>query len=272
MNIYEVYIVKKNEISEYEVKNTQGLGFKSISNGIFDNNFKVSINDYEIDLNNDYIVEDGCLKFTNPLSEGDKITIADSILDNVKIVTRSSYDKEAFQKLFNSYQKFRFNHRYVVNLNIKGQKFTSDFNTKYDPFFVTVNKIRLDTGTLFDDIPDERIANVIYLNSKEALELLGEDVDEIPTYAKTYVRYKTDIDLCYAIYLTITGKIGSYSKKIGDITVDRTIKLPYLSDMIGRFKELIKPVEDLMNGDNNTAVSYIKGSSTTYPVSKRGVF
>lgn len=277
MKIYEVYIVKK-ETDTYEVKNIQGRGFRLNTPSPLDDevSLQVYVNDYLLKHNIDYAIDGYTLKFANQLYEGDKITIVDSILNNVKLVSKSSYDKNAFQKLFSSYQKFKFNHRYLFNLIIKDEKYTIDFNTKYNPFYTTVDKIRLDTGTLLENVIDERIAHAIYLNSKDTFELLGgENFDaqsKIPAYAKNYVRYKTDIDLCYAIYLSISGKIGSFSKKIGDIQIDQSIKLPYLEDLLSRFKELLKPNEDLLNGALAVASPFVKAQKMTYPVSNRGVF
>ena len=276
--VYEIYIVKEDGLTMYNVKNVNGLGFKTLCALPIRNlnepvELEVFVNDYKLTANIDYYVDNNTsIIFKNPLCQGDKITIVDSILDNAKIITKSSYDKTAFLKIFSSFQKFRYNHRYLMNLIVEDKDFTMDFNTKYDPFFTTVKKIRLDTGDLLSKVSDEQISKVIYLNSKEALEILGDDVDEIESYVKNYVRYKTDIDLCYSIYLTITGKIGSFSKKVGDLEVSNSVKLPYLDDMIKRFKELLKPAEDSLSGNNIAAASVVKAGSSEYPVSSRGVF
>lgn len=281
MNICEIYIVKEDNFSVYEINNTFGIGFKKATASKADRTKRESelapgiivlVNDIELNMGDDYIIEDDTLKFSNPLNTGDKITIKDSILNSVKVVTKNSYDKNSMYKLYSSKAKFRFNHNYKMIIGIGDTFHEMSFMTKYDPFYATVSKVRLDTGDLLENATDEQIARVIYSNSKETLEILGDDVETIPTYAKNYVRYKTNIDLCYSLYLSMTGKGGSYSKKIGDISIDGSTKLPYLSDMLSRFRELLKPNEDLLNSESAKVVSFVKGNSTEYPVSSRGVF
>lgn len=234
--------------------------------------FDIRINDIPLNYGEHYTVASGVVNFANKLSQGDKITIKDSILNSVKIVTKSSYDRNSLYKMYSDQVKFRFNHNYKMIVNITDISHEMSFMTKYDPFYATVDKIRLDTGNMLEHTSDEQIAKVIYSNSKDALQLLGENVDTIPKYAKNYVRYKTDIDLCYALYLSMTGKVGSYSKRIGDIAIESSTKLPFLKDMIGRFKELLKPNEDLMNSEEVGVLSFVKANKTQYPVSNRGVF
>lgn len=285
MKIFESYIVKENDFSAYQMKTTMGTGFNALekpeplNDGYIDpefsfdqaNHFVLKVNDKKLDNLVDFIVRGDTIIFSNPLEEGDKITIEDSILDNVKIVTKNSYSRNAVFKIFSSLQKFKKNHTYNWSVNIKGVKYESKFATSFDPYYTTIKKIRLDTGTLLESVSDEIIAGFIYQNSKEAYEIIG-DVDEIQPYVRNYVRYKTDIDLCYAIYLSISGKYGSQSKSIGNVEISKTIKLPYIDNMIARFKELLKPNEDLLNGDSNSVLSFVKAGDTQYPVSGRGVF
>lgn len=281
MNLCEIYIVKKDDFDTYEVNNTFGEGFKKVTPSPLNRkskeanevpNIKVFVNDYELRFNQDYNVEGNTLKFSNPLMTGDKITIKDSILNSVKIVSKSSYDRNSLFKMYSDKVKLRYNHTYKMIMSVLETDYELSFMTKYDPFYAAVDKIRLDTGDMLEHTSDEQIAKVIYSNSKDALQLLGEDVDVVPKYAKNYVRYKTDIDLCYALYLSMTGKVGSYSKRVGDITIESSTKLPFLKDMIGRFKELLKPNEDLMNSEDVGVLSFVKAKKSEYPVSNRGVF
>lgn len=267
----------RNLIFTVKVVNNGQQTIKSTSSEMSDEylpieNFDVRVNDIELNYGEHYTVVDNVVNFANKLSQGDKITIKDSILNSVKIVSKSSYDRNSLFKMYSDKVKLRYNHTYKMIMSVLETDYELSFMTKYDPFYAAVDKIRLDTGDMLEHTSDEQIAKVIYSNSKDALQLLGEDVDVVPKYAKNYVRYKTNIDLCYALYLSMTGKVGSYSKRVGDITIESSTKLPFLKDMIGRFKELLKPNEDLMNSENIGVLSFVKAKKSEYPVSNRGVF
>lgn len=287
MRTVEVYIVKKDDTQIYELKNTKGIGFSkldrptplkdaknpvTILNDDNTHEFIVKVNGENMVNLVDYFTTETQIIFNNPLSEGDKIEIYDSILNSVKVVTKNSYNKNALFKIFGSNVNFKLNHTYEFSLPIQGKVFNTEFSTKYDPFYTTVKKIRLDTGDLLNNVSDNQIAALIYQYSKEVLDVLGDDADEIPVYASNVVRYKTDIDLCWAIYLSVSGKYGVKSKKIGTIEIEKNIKVPYIETMVKRFKELLAPNEELLNGEKDTVLAFVKANSTAYTVPDRGVF
>lgn len=260
MEIYEIYIVKEEDFTEF----TPNILMDGVT---------VKVNDTDLDITKDeFSIEDYKIIFNNPLTIGDKVTVTNSILNNTKVVTKSSYDKNALIRMFSSDMKFKYNHEYDFNLVTEDKTYDYKFTTKYDPLLSNVKTIRADTGGLLDSTSDEMIALFIYKNSKDAMEMLGDGVDEIPTYAKHYVRYLTDLDLCQAFYTNISGMYGEKKKSIGDIEITTAVKLPYIKDMMLRFKELLKPLEDLMAGDASCVASFVKGNKTTYPVPDRGVF
>lgn len=263
MKVIDVYIVKVDKSKTYTLVNP--LALKA-------DEFSVYVNDYELTNGNEYKNQNNVLTFTNPLEIGDKIQIEYSISDTVKIVTKNAYDKNSLYKIFSSNAKLKFNHTYNFSLNIEKETFSSKFYSKHDPFYTTIKKIRMDTGDLLDHATDYQIAQLIYLHSKDVQDTLGDSSSEIPVYATNVVRYQTDIDLCWQIYLSISGKYGVFKKKIGTIEVDQEVKLPYIETMIKRFKELLKPNEELLNGDNTTTASFVRAGNTTYTVTNRGVF
>lgn len=275
MVVHEVYIVKEDNFTRYSLANDM------LCRG---NELEVLVNNKSLIKDKDYSIDDRELFFLIPLISGDKIIIKDSISNDVKIVTKNSYSKNALFKYYSSETKFKSNQKYAFTLVVDGEEYTSTFMSKYDPFYSSIDKVRMDTGDLLVNVTDYQIAKIIHLNSKWALEKLETSVEagnnedtvleKIPTYAKNYARYKTSIDFCYSIYLSMSGKIGTVSKTIGDIKIDTTYKIPYLGDMLSRFKELLAPNQDLLNNEasSSMAVSFVKGQSTTYPVSNRGVF
>jgi hypothetical protein len=263
MRVVDVYIVKKDSYNNYTLNNPLG----NLSNA----DYKISVNDYDLTLGSDYSITNGVVIFTNPLVTGDKISIEYSISDSVKIVTKNSYAKDALYKIFSSNVKLKLNHTYTYSLNVEGENFSSQFYTKHDPFYTTVKKIRLDTGDLLDGATDFQIAQVIYMYSKEVYDTLN-GASDIPVYATNVVRYKTDIDLCYAIYLSISGNYGKVDKKVGTIEISKEVKLPMIEAMIKRFKELLGPNEANLEGTGGTTAAFVRAGNTSYTVTNRGVF
>ena len=287
--ISEVYIVKEDYFTTYKIKNEVLANQNWHCNGFYSPThntigLKVYVNDNELVPNCDYTIFDGELNFLNPISLCDKIIIKDSILDSVKLFSKNSYSKKSLFKYYSSDVKLKNNQIYKFTLTVKDEEHNIEFLSKYDPLYTTVDKIRLDTGDLLNNVTDAQIAKVIYLNSKETLEKIETSIengsldesvkDKIPTFVKNYVRYKTDIDFCYAIYLSISGKYGSHSKKVGDISIENTVKLPYINEMIGRFKELLKPNEEAFKSSSAIiSASFVKaGNSNSYPVDRTVVF
>lgn len=291
MKIVEIYIVKKDNYSLYVVRSTIGIGYIDTSkvtdftdlttatvDGTNSNKFEVYVNDYKLTNKTDYVINSVTkqIQFTTPLVTGDEIKIYD-ILDSVaKVITKNSYNKNALFTYFNTYQKFKYNQEYTFSLDVVGTNYTKTFLAQYDPFYSSIKNIRVDTGDLLDGVTDAQIAKVIYKWSREAYWTLDNDsrLDDIKDYqyVQNYVRYKTDIDLCYAIYLTISGKYGVIKKEIGNIQVQRDTKIPLIDKMIQRFKELLENNEALLKGSTAIAASFVKANDTSYTVSDRGVF
>lgn len=264
MKICEVKIIKK-ETNTYEPA-TKLTPVSASINGV----------NVEFEEMCDAKSRNNVLVFKNTIYEGDILTV-NFESELTKAFTKSKYGKGAIYKMYSTDAKLKLNSIYKFHLEYD-ENFDMEFTSKYDPFFTTIKTIRNDTGTLLDNVKDETIADLIYDNSICVIDKLGDSSDDIsegkvPLHVKNFVRYKTDIDLCYAIYLSKSGKIGSFKKKLADLDVSSEVKLPYLSDMLSRFRELLKPNEDLLNGDNSDyTMGFVKAKSTKYPVGSRGVF
>ena len=267
------YSINNKKINSIESNNTEDLC--------------VYLNEEELILDSDFILEEDSIQLVdNEFKTGDKILVIDSISPVIKkIISKNPRDITSNFKVFSSDVKFKFNHNYNISLRYKDEMLTSNFLTKFNPSLVPVSKIRYDVGSFLDETPNEVIARVIYNNSKYALELLesleddsdssgssSEEETKIPTYVKNYVRYRTDIDLCNAAYLTLSGKAGSASKSIGNISITNEVKIPYLKDLLKKFEELLKPNEDRMNGIGVKAAAFVKAKDTEYPLNSRVSF
>jgi hypothetical protein len=263
VKVYEVYIIKESGINNYTPR-------------LIRENMLVKVNDEIKASMVDYIVENSSVRFFQELSPSDKITIENDVFDLPKVVSKNPYARNSMFTLFSSDVKFKFNHKYELNI-VANQDYLATFSTKYDPYYSTVDRVRKDTGDLLDLVSDEVIANIIYDNSKDVNDKLGDDTsvfdDGTPMYIKNYVRYKTDLDLCNAVYLSKIGKVGAFKKKLGDLEVSNEVKVPQLKDMLSRFKELLRYSEDTLNGETTeSTVAFVKASQSAYPVANRGVF
>lgn len=243
---------------------------------------EVKEDSFKIDVDNEGRLETSKLDTFNNVLVAPKMNLNDKKV-KVKYIHQTDDDVVVFTKnknkdsLFKAYGSvsLKYNHKYLFNVNIDKENFSTDFVSKLDPFYSSVDKIRKDTGDLLENVSDETISYLIYSNSKYVKDKLDEkDVEEVPYYAKQFVRYKTDMDLINAIYLTLSGRIGSVNKKIGIISIDKTMKIPYINDMLGYFKDLAKNYEDMLEniGDNGTVATFVKASNSKYPLDERRNF
>ena len=164
--LYEVYIVKEDNFINYKIVNDKIVQQDMCCDGSHITNpnkegISVYVNGEELAVNYDYTMFNGELNFSNPLSVGDKIIVKASILNNVKLITKNSYSRNALFKYYSSNAKLKSSQAYDFVLNINGEEFTSKFLSKYDPFYTTIEKIRIDTGDLLINVPDYQIAKII---------------------------------------------------------------------------------------------------------------
>jgi hypothetical protein len=161
--------------------------------------------------------------------------------------------------------------------------------------FCTVKKIQEDIGEFIQGFTDEYIMSIIHRNSwgiinriNEALEddEASEDIlieDTIVPDAETneytsphrivskWVRIKTEIDLIYARYYGIAYNYGSVTKTIGDITIEKLTKLPYIDELLKRLNDELEDAEEAIFGGVNFIGTAVKGS-VNYQYSERGTF
>ena len=237
------------------------------------------------ELGTDYSInEEGFAEFLTAAEEGDEINIVSSVelSDRSSILSYGSKDKiGSLFKRFSSDQKLEYNNKYVININIKDEDFKWSFQSKLQPFFSTIKLIRNDIGDFISDYQDEKIESFIYSNSKDVVslvnELLEDDIENVTITENTdgsyetndravkdWVRYKSEIDLIYAKYFGISADYGSKKKSIGDISIEKSTKLPYIDQLLGRLRSLFDEADMKIRG-YNTVVSAVKaGDNYTY--------
>ena len=287
--------MKQYQISELHMSNTNGDLFKI---GVpYSSSDKVSVllNDEQTSFNIEQVDETDeegnitntyeAVRVSNPLTQDDLLNVLITKESNtLSVLTSANVNKP--NTLFNKYQpkdatgKLLQNNRYLIHLNIDGEIIESSFRTKPNPMFATVKQIKEDIGEFIPDYTDEYIESVIYQKSMNVIDLIDtlknqDDPIENVTYdteagtgtyitsdkaVKNWVRYATDIQLIYAKYFGISYNYGSIKKTIGDITVERNTKLPYIDQLLDWLKKAFDEADAIIRGINVVA-SFVKAKT-----------
>lgn len=227
-----------------------------------------------------YTVDDYILSFNDPLTPGDIVSVVSFLKDdklNISVIDTDS--KVSLFKRYAGKRQLVNNAKYILSLFIKGKQIKLSFTSRYSPLYTTAKIIRQDCGELLDNITDDVINRVIYDNSIYAKSIYDEKnsgsvttTDTLPTYINRYVRYKTDLDLVNAAYLSLSGKNGSIQKNIGPINIIKSFKLSYVDDMMKYFKNQLAPEDSRLKGRSTNYKSFVKANSTSYPINERMSF
>ena len=249
--------------------------------------------------NADYVTlpDNGKIIFNRKISEGDIISIiSNNEVENIQVISFGRRDTtNALYKKYTSVQKLNFNNRYKIHIKINDKDIDWQFTTKLTPMFCTVKKIQEDIGEFIQGFTEEYIMSVIHNNSWEIINRINEaleddDASENMTIEDTivpntetneyispnrnvskWVKIKTEIDLIYARYYGISYNYGSVTKTIGDITIQKSTKLPYIDELLKRLNGELENVEEVIFGGINFIGSAVKGS-INYQYSERGTF
>jgi len=112
-----------------------------------------------------------------------------------------------------------------------------NFSTEYNPFYCSVEMLRVEMGSWVDLVPDETLALAIHWSSVEADNITSKGkICEQYFYARTrFVMYDAAIKLfSMPISLNGTGK----SKQLGDLLIEDGSSLDYnLKDLVYELKE-----------------------------------
>ena len=231
----------------------------------------------------DYLtVQDtGKVIFNKPLSEGDIVSIISTIASNkinLEIVSSGKADKPtALYKKYGTVKRLKENNKYEVQICIDKEIFKWNFVSKLNPLLTTSKKIWEDIGEFIEGFTEEYINSMIYNNSVEVIELIDElanqqEAVENVTYekdddgnyttsyraVKNWVRFKTEIELIYARYYGISYRYGTVRKEVGDISIEKDTKLPYIDNLLDRIKDQFEEADNTIRG-LNIVVSGVKG-------------
>jgi hypothetical protein len=84
-----------------------------------------------------------------------------------------------------------------------------------------------------------------------------------PRAIKAYMIAKTCIDLIYSKYFGISARYGSIKKSIGDIDVEKSVKLPYIDNLLAKYKKMLEDALKVIDG-YNVAVTAVRAGDNTY--------
>lgn len=237
----------------------------------------------------DYLtVQDtGKVIFNRPLSEGDIVSVISNVASNkinLEIVSSGRADKpNALYKKYGTVKRLKENNKYEVHICLGKELFLWTFVSKLTPLFVSSKKIWEDIGEFIEGFTEEYINSMLYRNSVEVVELIDElanqdDAVENVTYevdadgnyttnhraVKNWVRYKTEIDLIYARYYGISYRYGSIRKEVGDISIQKDTKLPYIDNLLDRVKDQWDEADAAIRGVNVVASAVKAGTNYSY--------
>ena len=280
--INEQFVIKRNQTKI------------TLSRPYIENSLKVYVNGV---LTNDYTQLDSYnIQFNNQLERGtivDISSIYNSNLIKIDVIGNNSKSKNSIFKKYSDSKKLFTNSSFNINISFKEDKYTPiewKFDSKLEPMFSNVKRVRLDTGDILNGYDDKDILDILYMNTKQVLELylqnlskqseddssvtsydtvdeMLENIDSFPTACTNWVRYKTDLDLVNACYISISAKYGTQEKNIGPIETTSTVKLPEYDNLLKRFKDLFDKADEEVNGDNSLPVaSFVKAGNTNYTI------
>lgn len=237
----------------------------------------------------DYLtVQDtGKVIFNQPLLEGDMVSIVSNVASNrinLEVVSSGRADKpNALYKKYGTVKRLKENNKYEVHICLGKELFSWNFISKLNPLFVSSKKIWEDIGEFIEGFTEEYINSMLYRNSIEVIELIDElanqdDAVENVTYevdadgnyitnsraVKNWVRYKTEIDLVYARYYGISYRYGSIRKEVGDISIQKDTKLPYIENLLDRIKDQWDEADATIRGVNVVASAVKAGTKYSY--------
>lgn len=222
------------------------------------------------------------IEFNEALEPGDTVLITSSVVNqliNVDFGLVGNGDEVLFKR-FDDEVHLKNNQEYTIEVTLLDKTSEFKFTSRYSPLYSTVKLVRMDIQELIEHIPDDTINFTIWQNSILAQEIAASNTvttitltDDAPTTAaKYFARYKTEIDLVYAIYLAISGKVGKSSKKLGNIQIDLQIDLPTLKNMLDELKKKLAPYQNTLSGVGAKGAGFVKAGGTSYPITSRRSF
>lgn len=296
MKVVETYIARE-DIKKYELHEAMQSGYSKLyevfskvindqmsDEEIIDNeldleasdeiDFKVTVNKKEVTPFKDYFITfNGNLLFRETIEKSSIINIYDTF-ENKRIATKNPYSRNVLFRIFSKDEKIKYNNQYTYKLTINEKEYNINFESKYNPYYSNVKKIRADLGYASGKFTDKEIAKLIYFHSKEIYKILKENnlLDELRknTLAQDIARYRTDIDLCWLLYYGMSFTYGDISKEIGTMKIEKKTNIPDIYIISKRFEFLLNQAESKLNLQASDGIKI--SSYTDYKSEVQGEF
>ena len=271
--------MKQYSVSSYKRTNSNNI----TSDYDLSNLSSIFVNEELKELNEDYLIKNDRVVFRDNLTQEDNITLNYNIDTKNNVINPGKSNSNSVLTRFNSDIKLNENNKYYIGISIDKNIYEWQFNTKQNPMFATAKKIYEDIGEFIDGFTEEYINNKIYDNSLAVIDLIDElasqetpienvtyEQDENGFYTTKYkavqnwVRYKTDIDLTLARYFGISYNYGSQLKEIGDIKIEKTVKLPYIDNLLDMLRKQFDEADKVIRGTNVVSSAVKAGSQYKY--------
>lgn len=271
--------MKQYSVSSYKRTNSNNI----TSDYDLSNLSSIFINEELKELNEDYLIKNDRVVFRDNLTQEDNITLNYNIDTKNNVINPGKSNSNSVLTRFNSDIKLNENNKYYIGISIDKNIYKWQFNTKQNPMFTTAKKIYEDIGEFIDGFTEEYINNKIYDNSLAVIDLIDElasqetpvenvtyEQDENGFYTTKYkavhnwVRYKTDIDLTLARYFGISYNYGSQLKEIGDIKIEKTVKLPYIDNLLDMLRKQFDEADKVIRGTNIVSSAVKAGTRYKY--------
>lgn len=263
--IYEHVSSAKNQTEYVSVMGTKEGSFKIFKNGT--------------ELLNGFSTEENLINLDSPQEEYTEVGLSydyDPVSPLTKIIGTNNYSPNAVFKKYGQDRKLKNNTTFNISISLNSSPIEWSFSSKYSPSYATVQSVRNDCGDILSGVTDYQIALCIYKNSKEADENIEANEIEvtsgIPSSIKKWVRYKTDLDLINAVYLSLCGSSGTVNRELGIIKVQKVVELPVLKTMMEYFKEKLDVYDSSISPTTSTPSSFSRAGNIAYPLTGRNSF
>lgn len=205
-----------------------------------------------------------------------------STLDAIDEVLSHTIDVKNYNQVSSLSTDLDFNQLIVVEVDSGIEDATNElsleenlvfsFSTEYNPFYCSVEMLRMEMGEWASLVPDDTMALAIHWSSLEADSITSSgSVNEEYFYARTrFVMYDASIKL-FSMPFGAEGKSGQ-SKQLGDLIIENGNVLDYsIKDLIQELKEERDEWWRVVNARGSIVLGQGLGPSSATKGGKNGI-
>lgn len=211
------------------------------------------------------------IKFEPELND---ILVVAPVINNAISISNVNGDivgsrQDSLFKRYGGEKRLMNNQLYSLEIMLNGKAHKYTFTSAYSPLFSSVKIIRSDLLEALQDIDDDTINFTIWQNSLLVMEIADAvtiSIDAPITAAKNWVRYKTELDLLNTIYINIATNAGSIQKTLGNMQISKSVKIPYLDEMLKVIKRKLNGEESKLKSSFAGGTYMRKAGDQSYPI------